>query len=161
MCSLQMSQLLAWNREVAFLSSHVPLLMNAKGRFSTLAWKRGVPNLDCTNVWGFFFKAYAAIELDSKNAVDFKDHWTGTIRKNPNGWQSCSCKNLTGNIYKGLKPRRHNCRRWSVNCLQALLWAIVVEEEEPGIWLTVLGDAHVQAEAGKAFSCRNISSKLQ
>lgn len=79
--SLQMSELLAWNGEVAFLSSHRPLL-TWKGRtFSTLAWKRGVPNLDNTNVWTFFLKVYTATEFDWKNAVDFEDHWTGTIKE--------------------------------------------------------------------------------
>lgn len=88
----------------------------------------------------------------------------GNINPNPNGWQCCRCKNLTENIYKSPKLGRHNCssqpsRRTQAGCrhwsLQALLWAILVEEEEPGVRLTALGGAHVQAEVGKVCSWLN------
>lgn len=50
------------------------LLILRGDTFSTLVWKRGVPKLDCTDVWRFFLKAYIGIEYDSKNTADFEDH---------------------------------------------------------------------------------------
>lgn len=50
------------------------LLILRGDTFSTLAWKRGVPKLDCTDVWRFFLKAYIAREFDSKKTADFEDH---------------------------------------------------------------------------------------
>lgn len=81
MSDLQMSQLLAWNGEIAFLSSHVPLFMWRGDTRSMSPWKRGIPNLDYAKVWDFFLKAYTALEFDSKHSVDFKDHWTGTTKE--------------------------------------------------------------------------------
>lgn len=92
----------------------------------------------------------------------------GNVSPNPSGWQSSSCKNLTENIYKSPQRGRchcssqsfsrgtqSGCRCWSMNCLQALLWAMLVEGEEPRVWMTVLGDECVQVKVGKVCSWLN------
>lgn len=96
---------------------------------------------------------------------------SGNINPNPNGRQCCSCKNLTESIYKSLKPGRHNCssqssmrtqagcKHWSVNGLQALLQAMLVQGEEPVVCLTVLGGARVHTEVGKVCSWLNPPSE--
>lgn len=91
---------------------------------------------------------------------------SSNINPNPNGWQSCGCKNLTENIYKSATTGRHNfCSQSSIG--EAKLDAGI------GLWIAfrpcweqywLKGKSPVSRPRWAkhaAPSCRNTSSKLQ